>query len=54
MVFKFAYFVELRICYVPEKFQCCRLSGSSFKEGFEKGCEKHLDNISKHKKFYCP
>ena len=36
MVFKFAYFLELSKGYQTAKFQCCRLSGSSFKEGLQK------------------
>ena len=36
MVFKFLYFVKLTKGYQPEKFQCCRLSGSSFTEGSQK------------------
>ena len=36
MVFKFAYFVELTEGYQPAKFQCCRLTGSSFTEGLQK------------------
>ena len=35
MVFKFAYFVERTKGYQPAKFQCCRLSGSSFTEGLQ-------------------
>ena len=42
MVVKFAYFVELTIGYQPAKFQCCRLSGSSFTEGLE----KHSDDMT--------
>ena len=38
MVFKFAYFEE---GYQPAKFQCSRLSGSSFTEGLQ----KHNDDI---------
>ena len=30
MVFKFAYFMDLTKGYQPEKFQCCKFSGSSF------------------------
>ena len=41
MVLKFAYFVELTKGYQPAKFQCCRLSGSSFTEGLQ----KHNDDI---------
>ena len=41
MVFKFAYFVELRIGYQPAMFNCCRLSGSSVTEGFG----KHNDDL---------
>ena len=41
MIFKFAYFVELSKGYQTAKFQCCRLSGSSFKEGLQ----KHNDDI---------
>ena len=41
MVFKFTYFVELKIGYQPAKCQCCRLSGSSLKEGLE----KHSDDV---------
>ena len=36
MGFKFAYFVEFTKGYRPAKFQCCRLSGSSFTEGLQK------------------
>ena len=36
MVFKFAYLVEFTKGYQPAKFQCCRLSGSSFTEGLQK------------------
>ena len=36
MVFKFADFVERTKGYQPVKFQCCRLSGSSFTEGLQK------------------
>ena len=36
MVFKSAYFVELTVGYQSINFQCCRLSGSIFREGFEK------------------
>ena len=36
MIFKFADFVELIVGYQHAKFQCCRLSGSSFAEGLEK------------------
>ena len=42
MVFKFANFVELMIGNQSAKFQCCRLSGSSFTEGLG----KHNDDIS--------
>ena len=41
MVFKFAYFVEFMKGYQPAKFQCCRLSGSSFTEGLQ----KHNDDV---------
>ena len=41
MVFKFAYFVELTKGYQPAKFQCCRLSESSFTEGLQ----KHHDDV---------
>ena len=41
MVFEFAYFVDLTKDYQPAKFQCCRLSGSSFTEGLQ----KHNDDI---------
>ena len=41
MIFKFLYFVELTIGYQPAKFQCCRLSESSFTEGLE----KHNDDV---------
>ena len=41
MVFKFAYFVELTKGYQPAKFQCRRLSGSSFTEGLQ----KHNDDV---------
>ena len=36
MVFKFAYFVDLSKGYQPEKFQCCKLSESSFTEELQK------------------
>ena len=36
MVFKFAYLVDLAKGYQPEKFQCCKLSGSSFTEELQK------------------
>ena len=36
MVFKFAHFVEFIKSYQSAKFQCCRLSGSSFTEGLQK------------------
>ena len=36
IVFKFAYVVEHSRSYQPVKFQCCRLSGSSFTEGLQK------------------
>ena len=36
MVFKFAYFVEFANGYQLAKFQCCKLSGSSFTEGLQK------------------
>ena len=36
MVFKLAYFVEVKIGYQSAKFECCRLSGSSFTEGLQK------------------
>ena len=41
MVFKFAYFVDLNKGYQPEKFQCCKLSGSSFTEELQ----KHNDGV---------
>ena len=41
MGFKFAYFVEFTKSYWPEKFQCCRLSGSSFTEGLQ----EHNDDV---------
>ena len=41
MVFKFAYSVEFTIGYQPAKFQCCRLSESSFTEGLQ----KHNDDV---------
>ena len=41
MVFKFAYFVELRIDYQPAKFQCCKLSVASFIDGLR----KHNDDV---------
>ena len=41
MVFKFAYFVELTEGYQPAKFQCRKLSGSSFTEGLQ----KHYDDV---------
>ena len=37
MVFKFAYFVELRIDYHPAEFQCCRLPLANF-----------IDRLRKH------
>ena len=39
--FKFAYFEEFTKGYQPAKFQCCRLSGSSFTEGLQ----KHNDDV---------
>ena len=36
MVFKFTYLVDLTKGYQPEKFQCCKCSGSSFTEELEK------------------
>ena len=36
MVLKFAYLVDLTKGYQPEKFQCCKLSGSSFTEELQK------------------
>ena len=36
MVFKFSYFVEFTKGYQLAKFQCCRLSGSSFTERLQK------------------
>ena len=36
MVFKFAYLLDLTKGYLPEKFQCCKLSGSSFTEELQK------------------
>ena len=41
MVLKFAYFVELTKGYQLEKFQCCTLCGSSFREGLQ----KHNDGV---------
>ena len=41
MVFKFAYVVDFTKGYQPAKFQCCRLSGSSFTEGLQ----KHNDDV---------
>ena len=41
MVFKFAYFMELTKGYQLAKFQCSRLSGSSFTEGLQ----KHNDDV---------
>ena len=41
MVFKFTYYVKLNIGYQPEKFQNCRLSGSSV----TKGLGKHNDDV---------
>ena len=41
MGFKFAYFVDFTEGYQPAKFQCCRLSGSSFTEGLQ----KHNDDV---------
>ena len=34
--FQFAYFVDLTKGYQPEKFQCCKLSGSSVTEELQK------------------
>ena len=42
MVFKFAYFVDLTKDYQPEKFQCCKLSGSSVTEELQ---EHSVDTI---------
>ena len=36
MVFKFACLVDLIKGYQPVKFQCCKLSGSSFTEELQK------------------
>ena len=41
MGLKFAYFVECTKGYQPAEFQCCRLSGSSFREGLQ----KHNDDV---------
>ena len=41
MVFKFVYFVEFTNGCQPTKFQCFRLSGSSF----TKGLHKHNDDV---------
>ena len=41
MFFKFAYFVEFSKGYQLAKFQCYRLSGSSFTEGLQ----KHNDDV---------
>ena len=41
MVFKSAYFVELTVGYQSVNFQCCRLSGLIFREGFA----KHNDDV---------
>ena len=41
MGFKFAYFVEFIKGYQPAKFQCCRLSESSFTEELQ----KHNDDV---------
>ena len=41
MVFKFAYFVDVSKGYQPEKFKCCRLSGSNFTEGLK----EHNDDV---------
>ena len=52
MVFKSAFFVELRIDYLPAKFQCCRLSVASFIEGLR----KHNDDVimMSYDEFECP
>ena len=34
--FKFAYFLDLTKGYHPEKFQCCKFSGSGFTDELEK------------------
>ena len=44
MVFKFAYFVDLAKGYQPEKFQCCKLSGSSC----TKKLQKHNDDVTSY------
>ena len=36
MAFRFAYLLELTKGYLSEKFQCCKLSGSSFTEELQK------------------
>ena len=36
MVFKFAYLVDLTKGYQPEKFECCKLFGSSSTEELHK------------------
>ena len=44
--FKFAYFEKFTKGYQPAKFQCCRLSGSSFTKGLQKQWWCHYDIIS--------
>ena len=44
MVFKFLYFVDLSKGYQPETFQCCKLSGSRFREELQ----KHNDVTSQY------
>ena len=52
MVFRFAFFVELRIDYQRAKFQCCRLSVARFTDGLR----KHNDDVimMSYHKFECP
>ena len=47
MLFKFAYFVELRKGYQPAKFQCCRSSESSFTEGLENNDDDIMTSFHK-------
>ena len=47
MVFKLAYFVDLTKGYQPEKFQYCKLSGSSVIEELqEQNVDHHYDITS--------
>ena len=47
MVFKFAYLVDPTKGYQLEKFQCCKLSGSSFTEELQK-CNDNVIMTSLH------